>query len=35
MIDFYNQQVRHFIARKEDKDKFKSTDFIKFRFNKN
>ena len=28
MIDFYNQQVRHFIARKEDEDNLKATDFI-------
>ena len=35
MIDFYNQQVRHFIARKEDKDNLKSTDFINLDSTKN
>ena len=28
MVEFYNQQVRHFLARKEDEDNLKANDFI-------
>ncbi|HHF6353770.1 TPA: DEAD/DEAH box helicase [Haemophilus influenzae] len=28
MVDFYNQQVSHFLARKEDEDNLKANDFI-------